>query len=643
MTWLRPRAADRRRWEASLRSAILLIVLSACAIPPALGFPSPGPTTPEVGPPTATLPPEPETLVVCLRDEPSSLYLYADLAPEANAILEAVYDGPVDVRAYGVQPVALEKLPTFADGDLRVETAAVGEGDLFYNPESRQPDNLRVGSPYLPDGCGSGDCAETFGGGRVRMDQLVAEFRLLPDLRWSDGQPLRAADSVFSFHVDADVATPSTKYEVDRTYAYEQVDERTVRWTGIPGFRDHSVAGYFWSPLPEHAWGGIAPADLPDSPEARSPLGWGPYQIEEWTPGRHVRLAPNPNYARAGEGLPRFERLIYRFLGAESSSGLDQVSTGECDVLDESVLGAIALAEIGAAAQSGQIALSVAGGPMERLDFRVSAFADGRPSLLADPRTRRALAGCVNRDRLEEELAGGWTSVPSTFLPPDHPDFRAPDEPIGFDPAAAQATLESAGWSDVDATPSTPRRAHSVEGVAEGTELILTLGTTDDGFHAAMVDDLVADLAACGIGLKLRVFSAGDLFAAWPDGPALGGSLDLIVWGWPALDPATCELFSSWQIPGDHNPLGVNASGWADPDFDRSCLVLMSDQAGDPSYEEALVLTQDLLAASSPMLPLFLRPRMIASAPDVCGLQADPSALTVLSELEAARRGEACG
>jgi peptide/nickel transport system substrate-binding protein len=244
---------------------------------------------------------------------------------------------------------------------------------------------------------------------------------------------------------------------------------------------------------------------------------------------------------------------------------------------------------------------------------------------------------------LEADLAGGWTAVPSTFLPPDHPEFRAPVEPVGFEPATAQAILESAGWFDQDASPATPRRAHSVEGVVDGTELILTLGTSDDGFHASMVDDLVADLAACGIGLKVRAFSAADLFAPWPDGPALGGSLDLIVWGWPARDASTCELFSSWQIPGDNNPLGVNASGWSDVDFDRACLLLMNGPAGDPSYEEALVLAQDLLAASQPVLPLFLRPRMVATAPDVCGLQADPSALTVLSDLEEARRGEGCG
>lgn len=624
-------------------SAILVILLSACASPPNLGFPSPGPTTPEVGPPTTTLPPEPETLVVCLRNEPSSLYLFSDLTPEANAILEAIYDGPVDARAYGFQPVVLENLPTFANGDLRAETAAVGEGDLFFNPESRQPDNLRVGSPYLPDGCASGDCAETYGGGRVRMDQLVAEFRLLADLRWSDGHPLEASDSVFSFHVDADAGTPSTKYGVDRTYAYERVDERTVRWTGIPGFRDTQIARYFWSPFPEHVWGEVAPADLPGSPAARSPLGWGPYQIEEWTSGRQVRLVSNPNYARAGEGLPRFERLMYRFLGPDSASGLDQVSTGECDVLDESVLGAIPLTDIGAAAEAGEITLSVAGGIMERLDFRVSASSDGRPSLLADPRTRRGLAGCVNRDRLEADLAGGWTAVPSTFLPPDHPQFRVPDQPVGFEPAAGQATLEGAGWSDADASPSTPRRAHSIEGVVDGTELILTLGTSEDGFHASIVDDLVAALAACGIGLEVQFYSATDLFAPWPDGPAFGGSLDLMAWGWPARDATTCELFSSWQIPGDISPLGVNATRWSDPEFDRSCLQLMTRASGESSYEEALVLAQDRFASSLPVLPLFLRPRMVGSAPDVCGFQADPSAMTVLSDLEEARRGEGCG
>ncbi|MGH2626859.1 MAG: ABC transporter substrate-binding protein, partial [Anaerolineales bacterium] len=423
-----------------------LILLAACVVPPDVGLPTVGPSTPG-GPPTATLPPPLETLVVCLRNEPESLYLYADASPEANAILEAVYDGPVDSRGYSFQPVILEKLPSLADGDARIESVAVREGDIYFNPETLQPDNLSLGAEYWPAGCASEACAESFGGGRVRMEQIVAEFRLLPEVRWSDGQPVLASDSVFSFNLDADPETPSTKFLVDRTYAYEAVDERTVRWTGVPGLRDGLYASSFWMPLPEHVLRGIAPADMAAAEAAaRMPLGWGAYRIEQWRPASEVTLSANPEYFRAGEGLPKFERLIFRFLGDEAASGLEQLRTEECDVLDESVLEAIPLAAVVSAAQAGELAFSSAAGPTEWLGFRLGPSPDGAASLLADSRTRRGLAQCLDRPGMIAEFTAGLSPLPSTYLPPDHPDFVAPADPIDYDPEAGRALLEEAGW-----------------------------------------------------------------------------------------------------------------------------------------------------------------------------------------------------
>ena len=43
------------------------------------------------------------------------------------------------------------------------------------------------------------------------MDQVSATYTLKAGLQWSDGAPLTAADSVFSFNLAADAATPVSK------------------------------------------------------------------------------------------------------------------------------------------------------------------------------------------------------------------------------------------------------------------------------------------------------------------------------------------------------------------------------------------------------------------------------------------------
>jgi peptide/nickel transport system substrate-binding protein len=158
---------------------------------------------------------------------------------------------------------------------------------------------------------------------------------------------LTAQDSVFSFNLDAHPDTPTLKDQIHRTAAYEALDDQTVRWTGIPGFLDPEFAGNFWSPLPEHLLGDIAPKDLPQAEaSSRTPIGWGPYQLERWDAGQSMEFGRNPNYHRKAEGLPAFDHLLVRFLAERDAGALQQVLTGECDVLEESLVGLGALDQL---------------------------------------------------------------------------------------------------------------------------------------------------------------------------------------------------------------------------------------------------------------------------------------------------------
>ena len=92
---------------------------------------------------------------------------------------------------------------------------------------------------------------------------------------------------------------------------------------------------FFIEPMPEHVWGDLTALELLDAEECtRKPLGWGPYVINEWVTGDHISMLKNERYWRADEGLPRFDKLIYRFLGSSSGAAIAALLTGECDILD---------------------------------------------------------------------------------------------------------------------------------------------------------------------------------------------------------------------------------------------------------------------------------------------------------------------
>ncbi len=94
------------RQEALLMLGIAGVMLSGCRSGADIDIPltllPPTPTVEVVLTPTP-VPPPPETLIVCLNQEPESLFLYSDAAmygpaaAEAQTVLQAITDGPVDI------------------------------------------------------------------------------------------------------------------------------------------------------------------------------------------------------------------------------------------------------------------------------------------------------------------------------------------------------------------------------------------------------------------------------------------------------------------------------------------------------------------------------------------------------------------
>ena len=139
---------------------------------------------------------EPRTLVICLGQEPDTLYPYGGSMLAVSQVLEALYDGPVDSRTYAYQPIILAKLPSLADGDAVINVVDVVAGDLVVDDDGNVG-ALAADMVVRPAGCNAPDCAITYDGtSALQMDQMAVTFQLLPGLTWSDGTPLTSADSV---------------------------------------------------------------------------------------------------------------------------------------------------------------------------------------------------------------------------------------------------------------------------------------------------------------------------------------------------------------------------------------------------------------------------------------------------------------
>ena len=618
--------------------------------------------------------PAPDTLVVCIGQEPDTLYIYGGDMLAASQVQEAIYDGPFDNRSFGYQSVIFEKLPSLADGDAVINAVTVSEGDTVSAGGSVV--SLEAGMVVRPAGCNADDCAITYEGGAIEMDQMAVTFVMLPNLAWSDGTPMTTVDALYGFELAADPDTPSSKYVIERTTSYEALDDQTMVWTGIPGYLDSTYFLNYFTPFPAHVYSQFTALELLEAEESsRTPMGWGPYVINEWIAGESLSMVKNENYFRADEGLPYFDNLVYRFVGENSNANIAAILSGECDIVDQTSHlddQSELLLEL---QNAGQVnATFVTGTVWEHADIGINpvSYDDGydvaagdRPDFFGDVRTRRAIAMCFDRQAVVDTVMFGQSVVLHTYLPPQHPLFNADVVQYPFDIAAGSALLEEVGWVLGD---DGVRVSQGVANVPDGTRLEFNYWTTNATQRQQATQIMAQTAAECGVQVNLEYWVPGEYFADGPEGPVFGRRFDIGQFAWLTGVEPPCDLYHSDFIVGegdltigdvpwmaaalpDEDPAraaflygwgGQNDPGYANPAFDAACDMALQSLPGQPSYDEGHLLAQEIFAEDLPVIPLYLRLKLAATRPDMCGFIMDPTANSEMWNVEEFGYGVLC-
>lgn len=624
------------------RSSFLLIAyvfaLSACGLPISrIDEPTLPPQIPTDAP-TAT-PVPPQNLTVCLGAEPDTLYPFGGPNVPARSVLASIYDGPIDVIGYEYQPVILTQLPSLGNGDAQIVSTPVQDGDQVIDADGNVV-LLKQGLKVRPAGCRGDDCVITWDGTTpLEMDQMIVTFRMRADVTWSDGTPLTADDSVYAYSLALEPDAIANTFLIDRTQTYEAADTNTVQWWGKPGFIDPAFVTNFWQPAPKHLWSQfpnnqLATVDV----SSRSPVGWGPYAIQEWIAGDHITLAKNQYYFRAADGYPKFDTLTFRFI-TDPNTALSELVAGRCDILDPSIrldgqAGLLQEMQTGEQIQ----AFFTPGMTIEWLGLGLTpaSYDDGydtlyqkdRQNIFADAHTRQGIAYCLDRQSIVENVLFGLTSVPATYLPTEHPLYDSNLEALPFDPSVGISLLEQAGWRDTDGNPATPRVAVAVQKVGAGTPLQLNYYTTTATQRRQVTDILKASLEQCGIGLNVQYFSQNDLYAPGPDGLLFGRRFDLIEYamGVNGIEPP-CDWFTSAEIPSASNSwIGTNVTGYKNAEYDSYCRAAQLAIPGEQAYADNYRQTQVLFSSELPAIPLYYRLRVAAARPGICRFDLDSTA-----------------
>jgi len=631
---------QRQRIFAALTVGILM--LAACApeivtvtvmAPPetivVTATPSPLPPPP---------PPAPKALNICLVGEPDTLYLYGDSHLAAtHHVMEALYDGPIDRLDYGYQPVILQKIPSIADGDVFTRRARVRSGTRVVDATGEVLE-LVDGVRVRPVGCYAEACAVEFEGEYLWMEKVHVTFALREDITWADGEPLTVDDSIFAFQVASDPATPGGRGLVERTASYRALDEQHIEWVGLPGFITPAYALNFFAPLPRHQLEERAPEALLQAEETRRyPLGWGPFVVEEWVTGEHIILSPNPYYFRAHEGLPYLDQVVFRF----TSGAPDLVAhlfSGECDIgisADYADFEPFMPVLVQAEQQGLLNVLSTPSDTWEQLDFGISpASSYRRADFFGDVRVRQAIAQCIDRQAIVDEVTYGRSVAPDGYLPPGHPLSGDSLARWDYDPATAQALLEEVGWLDKDE--DSVREAHNIPEIRTGAQFKVTLLITAGETIPQQVARIIkTNLADCGIRVTLAPLPPWEFFADGPEGPFFGRQFDLAETTRQFEIVPACEHYISSEIPDKGHWYGDNAGGYSNPDYDAACQAALQALPGTPEYTEYHRQVQNIFSKELPAIPLFAWLRVALARPNVLNFALDPTTPSDLWNIEA--------
>jgi peptide/nickel transport system substrate-binding protein len=496
---------------------------------------------------------KPDTVRIGLYEEPDTLNPVTGTMAFASDVFQLIFDGLIryDDKGHAIPDLARE-LPTAANGGIS------------------------------PDG-------------------RTITYHLVPNARWSDGVPVTSADVKFTWQQIMKPANNTvTRDGYDRVAGIDTPDATTVRIhlrepypPVLYLFRDLNQGAI----LPKHILDRTA--NINNVPFNQAPVGSGPYVLRGWTHGSDMRFDANPRYFR---GAPKIAHVIVKFV-PDQNTLVAELSTHDIDLYYD-----VSLQQIKRVRAFSDIAIAeTASRHWEHLAFNTS-----HPPL-DEREVRVALCRAFDEDAIFAKIYHSLGRVAPTHFNPESGWGDPALRPYPYDPRAAAAELDAAGWKpgpDGIRVKNGQRLAFSISSITgvkqrESIELFL-----QSAWHAA------------GAEVSVKNYPAAIFFApAAAGGILFGGKTDIALYTsldtWP--DPDDSHDIGPSQTP----PNGLNVSFYRNPEIARL------ESAGLATYDPAARAADyrriaDILYRDVPEYVLDYLPEIDAFNDDLHGVKPVP-------------------
>lgn len=320
-------------------------------------------------------------------------------------------------RAGGTLYIGQDFGPQTFDPHKNVAWASINIYESIYNGLAKWDEDE---SQLIPDLATSWEISE---------DGLVYTFKIRQGVKFHNGREMTVEDVKFSLDRlrDPDISAYASNYAA--VESVDIVDDETVTVTLSEPFATLLLF------LTDRQ--AIIPPEAVDELET-TPVGTGPFMLEEYVLDQYVRLVRNPDYYE--EGYPLLDAVEFKILGDEASkeSALRSQSVDMVWFRDPRQAGSIA-ADL-------PNLVSAPGIPSRYIDIRLNMCEEP----FNDINVRRAFSLAMNRPSLiETVIPSEYGGAVSGVLAPSSPFFYTDPLPYyEYNVDEAKALLAEAGYPD---------------------------------------------------------------------------------------------------------------------------------------------------------------------------------------------------
>jgi peptide/nickel transport system substrate-binding protein len=366
-----------------------------------------------------------------------------------------------------------------------------------YNETDRDVCSLLFSGLTQLDGRGEsiGDLARDW---EITIDGLQYTFRLRSTAYWHDGTPVTADDVVFTYRLLQDPAFgahPELGQPVWQAASIASEDDHTVRITleePYAPFLDYTTIGI----LPAHLLADVEPSELASSPFNLSPVGSGPFRLEEMeVEDGLITSAVLQRHERYHLSRPFVERVQFRFYHSREEL-LNAYVEGEVEGI-----GGLSPQELVQARQYSSLRLYSA--PIAETSMVLLNLDDEDLPFFQESEVRQALLYALDRQRVIDEQLGGQAIVAHSPLIPGTWAYTDSVTQYGYDPELAADLLDEAEWR----LSQTDDHARSKSGQTLG----FTLLTWDEPERIAVASALSSQWSSAGVTVTVESVPATEL------------------------------------------------------------------------------------------------------------------------------------